>query len=92
MPYFAVDLKDPKGAHWTCIINGENTTDAVLATYKIWAGEDKAHEEYEEAGGGNALVEDLLATLFNCTEIHRAMVLEYVERKLDGDGTITISL
>ncbi|MFY4731244.1 hypothetical protein [Nitrospira sp. BLG_2] len=92
MPQFAIVLKDRQRANWTCITGGENSTDALLTAYKIWAGEDRFQENYEEEGSGNALAEQLLAEVFDCTEIHRAMVLEYVERKLDGDQTITIIL
>jgi hypothetical protein len=73
------------------VTGGENATDAVLEAYKVWAGHDRYEDHYEEAGSGNALAEELLAEVFDCTEIHRAMVLEYVERRLDG-AAIHISL
>jgi hypothetical protein len=89
MPYFAVTTKD---GDLTYITSGANQTDAVLPAYRDYAGADRYEDQYEEAGGGNELAEQVLAEVFDCTEIHRAMVLEYVERRLDGDGTICILL
>lgn len=74
------------------ITEGQTQTDAVLIAYKEWAGYDDYYEAYEEAGDGNTLAEQCLAEIFDCTETYRAMVLEYVERRLDGDRSINIIL
>jgi hypothetical protein len=87
MPYFVVTLKPDDGRKFTIVTGGENSTDAVLTAYKLWAGDDRYDEAYEEHGSGNSLAEELLADVFDCTEIYRAMVLEYVERRLDGGDT-----
>lgn len=90
MPAFIVSLHKP--AKWCFICLGANSTDAILDAYRIWAGHDKFEDAYEEAGSGNALVEQLKVEVFDCTELHRHDVLEYVERRLDGDNSINISL
>lgn len=88
MSYFVVALKLPSKI-W--VVEGHNSTDAVLKAYRDYVDETEYEDAYCEAGSGNALAEELLADTFNCTEIHRAMVLEYVERRLDGDRNITIN-
>ncbi len=92
MSYFVVSLKQTDTRKWNFVTSGENRTDAVLDAYKQWAGDDKYEDAYEEAGSGNELAEQCLAEIFDCTELHRHDVLEYVERRLDGDRNITISL
>lgn len=91
MPYFVVSLKKTDSRKWNFVTSGENTTDAVIDAYQRWES-DKFDEELEEAGSFNELAETLLAELFDVTELHRHDVLEYVERRLDGDKDITISL
>lgn len=89
MPFYAVSPKHEPKTVYVC--GGPTSTDAVLDAYQRY-DPDHYEEHLEEAGGFNQVAEDLLATTFNCTEIHRHDVLEYVERRLDGDSNIGIIL
>ncbi len=88
MYYIVTDKHDPE---IMVITEGENTTDAMLNFFRNYTTTDDYDNAYNEAGGCNALAEQLL-TDYDCTETYRAMVLEWVERRLDGDRNITILL
>lgn len=87
--YYIVTTRHNKQVY---ITEGETSTDALLTAYQHYAGSDRYCDHYDEAGGGNELAEQLKAEVFDVTETYRAMVLEYVERRLDGDRSINILL
>lgn len=92
--YYAVEVKNRTigSDRIVYITEGETSTDALLTAYEKYAGHERFDEAYDEAGyNGNALAEQL-TEVFDCTEISRAVVLEYVERRLDGDRSIQILL
>lgn len=86
MPYFVVYEQ-----HFNrcSVVEGENVHDAL---YHYAKDGEEFNDAVEKAGGVNAWAEHALATTYHCTEIHRAMILEYVERRLDGDVSISIML
>jgi len=87
--YYLVSEKHGK-QRW--VVEGHNQTDAVLTAYQSWCSAEDYQDAYEEAGSGNELAEQVLAEAFNCEEIYRAQLLEWVEQRLDGDRTIAILL
>ena len=82
MPYFAI--RNPRTGH-EAVINGENAGDAVLTYDELLSSKDAQdtiiEEEYD--GSTNDYIQVLLAE-YEVTETYRAMVLETVERQLDG--------
>lgn len=89
MPYFVVSEHDSKRCG---VLQAINVTDAVYLYARKIRDSNELDEEIEEAGSITDYCEQVLATTYHCTEIHRAMVLEYFERKLDGDKRIAILL
>jgi hypothetical protein len=81
-----------KGQDTLYVTEATTKTDAVLTAYREWAGHIDYEDAYHEAGDGNTLAEQVLADVFDCTETYRAMVLQYVEQRLDGDRFINILL
>lgn len=78
------------GSEHCGVVTGENAADAVLkyATYDAAC----QYEEMEAVGGSINAYCEVLLNQYEVTELYRAMVLEYVERRLDGDTSITILL
>lgn len=75
------------------VVNGENRADAILRFNALLFGKStqdiEISQEYD--GDTNAYCEVLLGA-FEVTELHRHDVVEWVERKLDGDKSISILL
>ena len=98
MRVFVVALKDDPLTK--CVTVGENCTDAVLRYYREYAGEDRYEGEYEEAGSGNELAAQVMAELFDCTEVYDSdnalistdLALDYIKQRLNGDGRISVLL
>lgn len=90
MPVFLCQIRDSLCCG---VMSGENAADAVLKYDRIWIGDDKQDEyiDCECDGSINTYCEKLLME-YEVTEIYRAMVMEYVERRLDGDINIIILL
>lgn len=90
MPYFVVsDQRDSKRCG---VVDGINMTDAVFIYARKTRDSDELDEEIEEEGSINAWAQQVLATTYHCTEIGRADVIEYFERRLDGDKRCQILL
>jgi hypothetical protein len=74
------------------IVAGENAADAVLRYDYHLMGADHQNDGILECDDStNAYCQKLLAE-YDVSELHRHDVLEYVERRLDGDKSITIIL
>jgi hypothetical protein len=73
------------------ICEGQNAADAVLRFEYATRDRDEVDEEVNEAGSYNEYCQQLLAT-YSVTEMYRALILETVERRLDGDKRIKIIL
>ena len=75
------------------VIAAENRADAALQYDAVWLGSDKQNDLIRDECDDsiNNYCERLL-TEYEVTELYRAEVLEWVERRLDGDKTITIIL
>ena len=73
------------------VVSGENRADAILRFNALLFGKFKQVIEIQQDydGDTNAFCEVLLGA-FEVTELHRHDVLEWVERKLDGDNSISI--
>jgi len=90
MPIYLCQLKGEK--NFCGIAEGENAADALLTYDAHWQGHDDQDDAIRECDDSiNTYCEQLL-TEYDATELYRAQVLEYVERRLDGDRTISILL
>jgi hypothetical protein len=90
MPYFVVSHQhDSKRLG---VVQGENQTDAVYAYARATRDSDELDEEIEEEGSITDWCVQVMATTYHCTEIGRGDVLEYFERRLDGDTRCQILL
>lgn len=89
MPYFVVHEQHRNRYGVLQAING---TDAVYNYARKTRDSNELDEEIDEEGSITDWGQQVLATTYNCTEIGRSDVLEYFERRLDGDNRITIML
>ena len=91
MPYFIV--RDPHSGEMG-VLEGENGGDAVLTWDELLSNKEIQYKIIEEEFDGctNDYIGVLLSK-YQVTEIYRySMILEMVERRLDGDRRILIHL
>lgn len=89
MPYFVVH--EQHGSRYG-VLQAINVTDALFAYARKTRDSNELDEEIEEEGSITDWGQQVLATTYHCTEIGRGDVLEYFERRLDGDKRIEIYL
>jgi hypothetical protein len=89
MPYFVVSHQHDKRCG---VLQAINVTDALFVYARKTRDSNELDEEIEEEGSITDWAQQVLATTYHCTEIGRGDVLEYFERRLDGDNCIQILL